>query len=87
MAGIVQQQMGRDLLDGDLFLFVSKRRTSAKILHWDGTGLCIYAKRLGRGRFAPVWERASNGAVRLTRKELGLFLGGAQMVRSRFRAK
>jgi len=33
LAGIVEQQMGRTLLNGDLFLFVSRRRTRTKILH------------------------------------------------------
>ena len=84
LAGIVRSEMDHDLIDGDLFLFVSKRRTSAKILHWDGTGLCIYAKRLAKGRFAPVWERAGRGHLRLTRTELNLFLTGAKMVRSAF---
>jgi hypothetical protein len=34
------------------FLFVNRSRTLAKVLVWDGTGLCIYGKRLEQGRFA-----------------------------------
>lgn len=81
LAGLVQQELGRDLLCGDLFLFVSKRRTSAKVLQWDGTGLCIYSKRLARGQFAALWRRAESGEVRLTMAELALFLEGADLVR------
>ena len=46
--GIVKREFDRDPLSGDAFLFVNKRRKSAKVLLWDGTGLCIYSKRLSR---------------------------------------
>jgi transposase len=78
LAGLVMSEMGRDLSSGDLFLFVSKQRTSAKILQWDGSGLCLYSKRLAEGRFAAVWQQAGSGEVRLTMGELALFLEGAK---------
>jgi len=34
---------GFQALSGELFLFVSKSRTRAKVLYWDGTGLCLFA--------------------------------------------
>ncbi len=43
-------ELKADLPSGDLFLFTNRRRTRAKVLLWDGTGLCIYQKRLERGR-------------------------------------
>lgn len=81
LAGLVQRELGRDLLLGDLFLFVSRRRESARVLCWDGTGLCLYSKRLAQGRFAAVWERSKGGAVTLTPGELLLFLEGASLHR------
>jgi len=68
--------MGRDPLVGDLFLFVSRRRTSCKVLHHDGSGLSIYMKRLDEGRFARLWRRDAEGNVRLSASELALFLEG-----------
>ena len=50
------------------------------MLHWDGTGLCIYAKRLERGRFACLWREADARVVRLTMSELQLFLEGSTLV-------
>ena len=50
--GLVKNELGRDPLSGDLHLFVNRQRTSCKVLMWDGTGLCIFMKRLERGRFA-----------------------------------
>lgn len=77
LAGVVQQEMGRELISGDLFLFVSKDRRSARVLHWDGSGLCMYSKRLAQGRFVPIWERAKGGAIRLTMAELSSFMVGS----------
>jgi transposase len=50
------------------------------VLLWDGTGLCIYAKRLERGRFACLWQDAAAPVVRLTMSELQLFLEGSALV-------
>ena len=43
LSALVRNEMKRDPLDGGLFLFVNKRRTHAKVLHFDGTGLCVFA--------------------------------------------
>jgi transposase len=59
---------------------VNATRKRAKVLLWDGTGLCIYAKRLERGRFACLWREAEARVVRLTMSELQLFLEGSVLV-------
>lgn len=46
---------------------------------WDGTGLCIFQKRLERGRFAALW-RDDAQTVRLTASELGLFIEGCTLI-------
>lgn len=80
LSTLVTQGLGRDPLSGDLFLFVNRDRQRAKVLLWDGTGLCIYAKRLERGRFACLWRPASASTLRLTMSELALFLEGSTLV-------
>ena len=77
--GLVKQGLGRDPLSGDLFLFVNARRKGCKVLVWDGTGLCIFQKRLERGRFAKLW-RDDGAAVRLTTNELALFIEGCDLI-------
>lgn len=52
---LVVHELEQDPLVGDLYLFVNRRRTSAKVLLWDGTGLCVYAKRLAKNRFSHLW--------------------------------
>ncbi len=77
LAGLVGTEFHRQVHSGDLFLFVNRRRTSAKILLWDGSGMCIYAKKLAprRGRFARLWRQPVGGPpLRLTAAELNLFL-------------
>ncbi len=78
--GLVVSQLGRDPLSGDCFLFTGRSRTRAKVLLYDGTGLCLYHKRLEAGRFAPLWEQAEAGALELTLSELALYLEGSRAV-------
>jgi transposase len=80
LSGVVSQHLGRDPLSGDCYLFVNATRKRAEVLLWDGTGLCIYAKRLERGCFACRWRDADAGVVRLTMSELQLFLEGSTLV-------
>jgi len=77
--GLVKAGLARDPLSGDLFLFVGKRRNGCKVLLWDGTGLCIFQKRLERGRFASLF-REDGKSVQLTASELALFIEGCEIV-------
>jgi len=78
---LVVGELKRNPLGGDLFVFVSRDRHRAKVLFWDGTGLCVYGKRLERGRFACLWqEEEGSGPLRLTMSELQLFLEGSTAV-------
>jgi transposase len=57
LAGLVINQMGRDPLQGEAYLFINRRRTMVKILIWDRTGFVIYYKKLSSGTFEmPTWE-------------------------------
>lgn len=78
--GLVTQQMGGDVLGGDVFLFVSRRRRACKVLVWDGTGLCLFSKRLEQGYFAKLWRDDGAVAIRLTAAELALFIEGADLI-------
>ena len=65
---------------GACFLFVNGARNRAKVLHADGTGLCIYSKRLdGDRQFPQLWSDDADGerpgaAIRLTPAELFAFI-------------
>ena len=80
LSALVQQALGRDPLSGALYLFTNRRRTTAKVLHFDGSGLGLYIKRLARGRFAALWGDDCTNSLSLTRPELELFLQGSLLV-------
>lgn len=77
--GLVQSGLKCDPMSGDLYLFVNESRKLCKVLLWDGTGLCIFQKRLERGRFAKLW-RDDGQVVRLTQSELALFIEGCTLL-------
>jgi transposase len=80
LAALVVRDLKRDLLSGDVFLFVGKTRRRAKALYWDGTGLVLVQKRLEAGRFAAPWARATSGPLCWTMSELALFFEGSELV-------
>jgi transposase len=51
LAGLVEERLGRQTRSGALFVFFGKRRTALKVLFYDGTGLCLFYKRLDSGCF------------------------------------
>ena len=50
------------------------------MLYFDGTGLCLLAKRLEKHRFARPWSREGGAVMSLTLSELALFLEGGQLL-------
>ena len=74
LAALVQTQLAQDPFAGHVFVFRGKRGDRLKLLYWDGQGLCLFAKRLERGRF--VWPQARDGTVTLTPAQLSMLLEG-----------
>jgi len=74
LAALVQEKLERNPFDGHLFAFRGKRGDLLKILWFDGQGLCLYAKRLERGRF--VWPSPADGKVTITQAQLAMLLEG-----------
>lgn len=74
LAAVVQLKLREDPFSGQLFVFRGRRGDRVKILWWDGDGLCLFAKRLERGRF--VWPQALSGSVALSAAQLAMLLEG-----------
>lgn len=80
LTALVVEHMKRDVLEGDLYLFVSRDRRRAKVLYFDGTGMCLLAKRLEKGQFSAAWKRAkSKRGLEMTLAELALFIEGSEV--------
>jgi transposase len=68
LSGLVQSSLDKSPLSGNVFLFRGRRGDLVKILWHDGEGMCLFMKRLDRGKF--VWPQATSGVVSLTRAQL-----------------
>lgn len=53
---LTRQELGQDPLSGRLFVFINRRATQMKVLYFDRTGFCVWAKRLEQGRFLSDWR-------------------------------
>jgi transposase len=51
LSGVAKEQVGYDARSGALFIFYGRRRDALKVLFFDGSGMCIFYKRLDRGVF------------------------------------
>jgi transposase len=74
---------GSDPFSGSLFVFRAKRADRIKILWWDGTGLCLLAKRLEQDQFH--WPRLTAGVIRLSSAQLMALIEGMDWRRVRVR--
>ncbi len=80
LAAIVTAAMPSSLLSGAIFVFVGRDRRRAKALFFDGTGLCVVAKRMDKGHFANVWTDEITQPLVLTATELALFFEGSEHI-------
>lgn len=78
LSGVVTERLGRDARSGALFVFFGKRREAAKILFFDGSGLCLFYKRLDRGTFRlpEVRDGAGETVVEIEERALEDLLDG-----------
>jgi len=74
LSALVQTTLAQSPFSGHVFVFRGRRGDLIKILWFDGDGLCLFLKKLERGRF--VWPQAENGTVSLTRAQLSMLLEG-----------
>jgi transposase len=82
-----QQQLGEDPGSGALFVFGNRRRNRIKILYFDGTGVCVLAKRLESGTFAWPQGASDPGAkIKLAPQALQLLLDGVELKNAARRA-
>ena len=74
LSGMVQTALQEQPFSGDVYIFRGRRGDLIKVLWFDGDGLCLFAKRLEKGRF--IWPQATNGTVSLTPAQLSMLLEG-----------
>lgn len=77
LAGVVSEQLGHSARSGALFVFYGKRKTALKVLYYDGSGMCLFYKRLDRHCFrVPLGLTPDARVVTLSERELDALLDG-----------
>lgn len=71
---IIQEEMGLDPLNGNLYVFCNKSRNRLKILYWDRTGFAMWLKRLEQNKFP--WPRDSEEALEIDIEKMKMLLNG-----------
>lgn len=56
---LTRHALGQDPLSGSLFVFINRRATQMKVMYWDRSGFCLWAKRLEAGRFVADWRQVT----------------------------
>jgi transposase len=79
LAALVKEQLKSDPFSGVIYCFRSKRADSVKLVFWDGTALCLFAKRLEEGKFR--WPRIEDGVMRLSAAQLAALVEGLDWTR------
>jgi len=74
LSALVREIMAADPFSGTVFVFRAKRADRIKLVFWDGTGLCLFAKRLEDGIFR--WPKIEDGVMRLSAAQLAALLEG-----------
>ena len=74
LAALVRESMGADPFSGAVYVFRARRADRIKLVYFDGTGVCLFSKRLEDGKFQ--WPAITDGVVRLTAAQLQALLEG-----------
>jgi transposase len=76
LSALVQTHLSADPFSGELYIFRGRRGDRIKCLWYDGTGVCLFCKRLEGTHF--VWPQADTGTVHLTAAQLSMLLEGLE---------
>ena len=87
LSGIVEAVFQRNVVDGDLFLFVNRRRDRVKALWFDRDGLVLWCKRLERGTFEVPSSTTAQSHVELDATDLAMMLNGVTLATAKRRLR
>ena len=79
LSGIVRNELQKNPLTGDLFIFINRKRSQMKMLHWQEDGFAVFYKRLEKGTYEIPEENQSLSTILLTCEQLIFILQGVQL--------
>ncbi len=76
LSGLIQNNLGRNPCNGEVFIFINRRRDKIKLLHWQSIGFTLYYKRLEEGTFElPKYDK-SVGSIVLNYTQIVMIIDG-----------
>ncbi len=84
LSGVCRNILDQDPFSGSMFIFRNKRKTTLKILVYDGQGFWLYVKRLSSGRFnwwPPQNEKTTS--INLTPAQLHVLIWNGNLLDTR----
>ncbi|MEX0680603.1 MAG: IS66 family insertion sequence element accessory protein TnpB [Balneolales bacterium] len=80
LSGLVRSELGREPTSGEVFIFINRRRTHIKLLHWQSGGYVLWYKRLEQGTFPTPRIQAHQSQIRWP--DLVMMIEGIRVERS-----
>ena len=87
LVALVKYKMQSNVMSGDIYIFISKRRNAIKLLRWEGDGFAIFYKRLEKGTFELPKYNSGNHSMLITDNELSFILKGVALKRIKYRSR
>jgi transposase len=83
LSALARNALGRDPMDGSLYVYVNRKATQMRVLYFDRSGYCVWGKRLEAGKFLSDWRAVHTREMNWT--ELKLLIEGIEIGRRRKR--
>lgn len=87
LAALVKYAMQSNVLSGDIFIFISKRRNAIKLLRFESDGFAIFYKKLEKGTFEIPVRNTESGTLQLSDNELIFILKGVALNKVKYRSR
>lgn len=87
LSGIIQNELGRQVMSGDVFIFINRPRTHIKLLVWEMDGFTIVYRRLEKGTFEVPAFNLDQDALQITSDQLNCILKGITLSSVKYRKR
>lgn len=87
LCGIIQNELGRQVMSGDAFVFINRPRTHLKLLMWEMDGFTIVYRRLETGAFEVPAFNLDQDSLQITSDQLSFILKGIQLSSVKYRKR
>ena len=87
LCGIIRNELGKQLMNGDAFIFINKPRTHLKLLMWEYDGFTIVYRRLEKGAFEVPQFNLDQDSLQISSDQLNFILKGIKLSSIKYRKR